>query len=236
MKLWEYTIREKTYSLFPDIFSQFLYSMTIFFSALLVGLVSALLLTFLTTLLPNLLKRAVYGLLTLLESLPDLFIVIFLQISIVFIYKKTGLLVSNVSSTYDNNVYLFPILVLSVLPTIQLFKITFLLMKEEQFKPYVTVARSMGLGKLYITVKHILRNIIRSLFQYSKTIFVFMLSNLFIMEYVFYLNGIMTVMLHTEGVPFIITVLMIAVPFSLLFEIIENKIVVVQKQQEEDAA
>ncbi|MBH0158093.1 MULTISPECIES: ABC transporter permease subunit [Fictibacillus] len=222
MKLWEYTIENRKYSLFPDIFDKFFYSMTIFFTALLLGLLVALLLTFLATLLPRPLKRAVYGFLTLLESLPDLFIVIALQVSAVYIFKKTGLLIANVSGVYDNRIYFFPILTLSVLPTIQLFKITFLLMKEEQNKPYITVARAMGLGNLYITLNHVFRNIMTSLFQYSKTIFVFMLSNLFILEYVFNLNGIMTIMLNTQGVSFIITVLFIAIPFSFLFEVMES--------------
>jgi peptide/nickel transport system permease protein len=233
MMVWEYSIKEKKYGLTQNIFESYFYSMTIFLSALLIGLVVALLLTFMTTLLPKFLQKIVYGLLTILESLPDLFIVIVLQVSVVYIYKKTGLLVGNISNLYDTKIYFFPILTLAILPSIQLFKITVLLMKEEQNKSYVTVAKAMGLGRLYITLKHVFRNILTSLFHYSKTIFVFMLSNLFIVEYVFNLNGIMMIMLHTQGGSFILTVLMIAIPFSIVFEIAENYIDEAQKLEEE---
>jgi peptide/nickel transport system permease protein len=122
--------------------------MSIFLCALLIGFVFSLLLTFLTTLLPSPLQKIIYGLLMFLESLPDLFIIIVLQVSIVAIYQKTGVLIGNVSSAYDDRNYLVPIFVLSVLPTIQLYKITFLLMHDEKNKLYVNVARSMGLGNL----------------------------------------------------------------------------------------
>jgi ABC-type dipeptide/oligopeptide/nickel transport system permease component len=233
---WEFSINHISFKLFPDVFEKYQYSMTIFFASLLIGLIFALVLTFLTTLLPKFLQRIIFGILTLLESLPDLFIVVALQVCVIMIYQKTGTLVANVSMFYDNPIYLLPILTLSILPTIQLFKVTLLLMKEEQHKPYVTVARAMGLGRLYITLKHVFRNIITSLFQYYKSIFVFMLSNLFIVEFVFNLNGVMMTMLYTQGVAFIVTALLIAIPFSLIFEFAENYNISVHKEQREDAA
>lgn len=234
--VWEYSVNRIKYPLFPDVFNKYQYSMIIFFCALFTGLIAALILTFFTTLLPRILQRVVYGILTFLESLPDLFIVVVLQFSIIYIYKSTGVLVSNISNVYNNPIYLLPILTLSILPTIQLFKITLLLMKDEQHKPYVTVARSMGLSRIYITIKHVFRNILTSLVQYYKTIFVFMLSNLFIVEYVFNLNGIMNVLLNTKGIAFMVTALMIAIPFSILFEIAESNTIKLTKQEEEDAA
>ncbi|MFG6495717.1 ABC transporter permease subunit [Fictibacillus sp. UD] len=235
-RVWEYYISGTKYLIFPDIIDKYQYSMTIFFSALLIGLVFALVLTFIATLLPRFLQRAIVGFLTLLESLPDLFIVVALQVSIVYIYKKTGIVIYFYND-FSNPIYLMPILVLSILPAIQLFKITFLLMQEEQHKLYVTVARAMGLGRLYITLKHVFINIITSLFQYSKTIFVFMLSNLFIVEFVFNLNGIMYLLLNTKGVAFMGTALIIALPFSLLFEFVESNTVSENtKSMGEDAA
>jgi ABC-type dipeptide/oligopeptide/nickel transport system permease component len=220
---------------FPEIFDKFFYSMTIFFLALLVGLLAALVLTFITTTLPRFLQRIIYGFLTLLESFPDLFIVVVLQVFIVYLYKKTGILISFYNDL-ENPIYFLPVLVLSIVPTIQLFKLTLLLMKEEQHRPYVTVARAMGLSKLSILIKHVFRNILKSLFQYAKTIFVFMLSNLFIVEYVYNLNGIMTILLYTKGVVFLVTALFVAFPFSVLFEIADNYNVSVKRQAEEDAA
>ncbi|MFD1359937.1 ABC transporter permease subunit [Fictibacillus halophilus] len=239
-KVWIYT----TYSylgqpvnrdVFPEIFDKFFYSMTVFFLALIVGLLIALILTFITTMLPRFIQRMIYGFLTVLESFPDLFIVVVLQVCIVYIYKQTGVLI-NFYNSFDDPIYLLPVLVLSIVPTIQLFKLTLLLMREEQHRIYVTVARSMGLSRLYIILKHVFRNILTSLIQYSKPIIVFMLSNLFIVEYVYNLNGILTLLLYTKGVVFLVTALFIAIPFSVLFEIADNYNVSVKKKTEEDAA
>ncbi|MCF6410350.1 ABC transporter permease subunit [Pseudalkalibacillus salsuginis] len=219
-----YIFNRKTYDLFPGIFDKYVYSMTIFFGALLLGLFLAILFTFCTTLLPRLFKMMVYGMLTLFESIPDLFIVISLQLLIVYIYQKTGWLISNVTVVYDDKIYLLPILVLSVLPTVQLFRISFLLLEEERDKPYVTVAKSMGLGDYYILFQHVFRNVLFNLFLYFKTIFVFMLSNLFIMEYVFNIHGLMRIMLSPNIFVFIVGTIMITIPFLFLFELAQSRI------------
>jgi ABC-type dipeptide/oligopeptide/nickel transport system permease component len=190
----------------------------VLFGALFVGLFFAVSFTLITSLLPRFLKRLVYGVITLFESIPDLLIVISLQLFIVYIYQKTGWLISNVTVVYDDKVYLLPILALSVLPTIQLFKITFLLMNEERDKPYVTVAKAMGLGDYHILIRHVFRNVLYNLFLYFKTIFVFMLSNLFILEYVFNIHGLMRIMLSPNTFVFLISTILITIPFLLLFE------------------
>ncbi|WNB91793.1 ABC transporter permease subunit [Bacillus sp. NEB1478] len=235
-KAWAFSINGIERDLFPDIFDKYKYSMTIFFASLLIGLIIALILTFLTTLLPKILQQMIFGFLTLLESLPDLFIAVSLQFIIIYIFKRTGWLVADVTMFFNKPIYLLPIITLSILPTIQLFKMTLLLMKEEQQKSYVTVARAMGLGRLYITLKHVFRNIITSLFQYYKSIFVFMLSNLLIVEYVFNLNGFMITMLYSRGVAFVVTALILALPFSLVFELVENYAGSRSKQEKEEAA
>ncbi len=222
INLRSYTLNGKTYDLFPSIFDKYLYSMTILLGALLVGLFVAIVLTFLTSLLPNLLKRFVYGLITLFESLPDLLIVISLQLIIVYIFQKTGWLISNVTVVYDDKVYLLPILALSALPTIQLFKITFLLLNEERVKPYVTVVKAMGIGDYYILIRHVFRNVLFNLFLYFKTIFVFMLSNLFILEYVFNIHGLMMIMLSPNTFVFLISTMLITIPFLFLFEVVQS--------------
>jgi peptide/nickel transport system permease protein len=63
-----------------------------------------------------------------------------------------------------------------------------------------------------------------------------MLSNLLILEYVFNLHGLMIIMLHTQGIAFILTVLMIAIPFSFMFEVAEYFIDQEKDNLEEDVA
>ncbi|MED1866022.1 ABC transporter permease subunit [Fictibacillus nanhaiensis] len=237
-EVWLYTIigLPEPYPIFPEIYEKFLYSMTIFFSALLLGLLSAMILTFTTSLLPRFIQRMITHLLTILESLPDLFIVVVLQVFVVYLYKQTGVVIYFYND-YENPIYLLPILVLSFVPAIQLFKITFLLMREEQHKSYVTVARALGLGRFYIMMRHVFRNVLSSLCQYSKTIVVFMLSNLFIVEYVYNLNGLMYLLMNTKGgAAFLVTAMFIAIPFSVLFELADNFKMASNNDNKESAA
>lgn len=234
--LRNYQMNGKTYDIFPGIFEKYFYSMTIVLGALVIGLFFAILFTFGATLLPRFLKRLVYGILTVFESVPDLLIVLSLQMFIIYIYQKTGWLISNVTVVYDDKIYLVPILVLSVLPTIQLFKITFLLLEEEKYKPYVNVAKSMGLGDYYILIRHVFRNVLFNLFLYFKTIFVFLLSNLFIVEYIFNIHGLMRIMLSPNTFVFLISTILIAVPFLYVFELAQWMIHKSTGEREKEAA
>lgn len=218
---WTYVINYKEYDLFPTIFEKFFDSMVIFVSAFLIGIFIAVILTFFISLFSKRFKKLTFGIITILESIPDLFVIISLQLLIVYVYKKTGILLGNIVSLGDDRAYLLPIICLSLLPTIHLFKITFLLMNEELNKPYVTVAHSKGLNKLKILFLHVFRNVMLSLLNHGKSIFGFTISNLFILEIVFNIHGIMSMMLYTTGFVFFISVMFVLLPFYLIYSLSE---------------
>jgi peptide/nickel transport system permease protein len=176
--------------LFPFIFKPFLYSITILFATLALSLIVSAVLTFFTMLLSKKVLQKVKFLLFIFESLPDLLIIVVLQLTIIKIYQKTGLLLFSIASLPDEKAYALPIICLSVLPMIQFYKIMILVFEEELDKNYVELAKGKGLKASWILLVHVLRNAIIQLFYHSKSIIWFMLSNLLILEYLFNILGI----------------------------------------------
>ena len=76
--------------------------------------------------------------------------------------------------------YLLPILTLSILPIIYLYKICLLNYNDELHKDYINVAVAKGLKPFYILFKHILINALFSIFYNAKSIFLFMISNMIV--------------------------------------------------------
>ena len=163
----------------------------------------------------------------LLETLPDILIILFIQILIVLYYKQSGLILVGIASTYDDKVYLLPIIILALLPTIQLFRLSIMTFEQEESKDYVLLAKSIGLSKFFIMIVHIFRNAIISVFFQSKKTIWFMLSNLFVIELLFNIPGITRFLMSTlQPKLFTLALLSIFIPlffFYNLGEIILSK-------------
>ncbi|MFC4618219.1 ABC transporter permease subunit [Camelliibacillus cellulosilyticus] len=206
--------------LFPQILGPYTYSMTIFFASFFLALILSLILTYVTFFLPAWLKRIVKFLAFIGESLPDLFIIVLFQLIVVWIYMKTHVLVADVAAVWGHQIYLLPIICLSILPTFLFYRIMVLACDEEMEKDYIELAKSKGVKKQALLLRHILRNMLVTIFFHSKTIIWVMLSNLLIFEYLFNMLGI-TLFMYDHPVPTIFTIamLMIFVPIFLLFTI-----------------
>jgi peptide/nickel transport system permease protein len=187
----EYMLAFENYrKLFPYIFDPYLYSLSILFSALIFSLLAALLLTYITLFLPTRLVKALKGLTFVLESLPDIFVIFGLQLLVIWVYKKTNVLVFSFVSAGGDNIYLFPIFLLSILPTVHFYKIMLVVFEDESKKSYVDLAKSKGLVKSFIISVHIFRNALVTIFNHLKSIIWFMLSNLLILEYLINIPGL----------------------------------------------
>jgi peptide/nickel transport system permease protein len=125
------------------------------------------------------------------ESLPDIFLIFLMQYFIIITFKKTGLLLFNIVDSYNDPAFMMPVLCLSALPTVFLTKNLLNSFKDEEKQLYVELALGKGMTKTYVLVVHILRNALLSLFRHFKTIFWFTLSNLFILEIMFNIRGVM---------------------------------------------
>lgn len=184
-----YSVKGNERDLFPFIFGPILYSLTILGIVYLLTIVLSLILTFFTMLMPiNFISRIKY-LVNVLESFPDILVITSFQIFIVYLYKKTGVLFLNFVS-FDENAYALPIICLSILPTIQFYKLMILIFQDELEKNYTELAKGKGLKMGSVLFFHVFRNALVSLFYHSKSVIWFMLTNLLILEYLFNMNGI----------------------------------------------
>ncbi|WP_408008845.1 ABC transporter permease subunit [Pseudalkalibacillus sp. A8] len=206
--------------LLPQLLNIGTFSVTIVVGAILLALVTAAVLTFITMLLPpKWIKKIKVGTF-ILESIPDILIIISCQLFVVWLYKKTGLLFFEIASLPGEPIYVLPILCLSILPMIQYFKVMISIVEGELEKQYVELAKAKGILQRKILLVHVLRNSLASLLNYSKTVIWFMLSNLLILEYIFNINGIMRFLLdYLNPIIFAWSLLAIFIPIFLLFAI-----------------
>jgi peptide/nickel transport system permease protein len=215
--------------LFPNLFDLIGYSLTILFSAFLLAAAAALFLTFFIVKLRYRLRRSIKFIFYILESIPDLFIIALGELFVILIYQKTGVLLAGLAAIGTQKVYLFPIVCLSILPAIQLFRLCMIIFEDELEKEYVLLAKSIGIKKSDILVFHVFRNAIINIFFQSKATVWFMLSNLFILEVLFNMSGMMT-FLYQNLNPQIFTISLIVffLPIFLFYSfgewILEKKV------------
>ncbi len=204
--------------LFPTLLNPVFYSLTILFSSLVVATIGALLFTIFTLLIPVRIRQGVKMTLNILESIPDILVIILAQFFVIFFFQKTGVLLVDVAALTGQKVYFLPIICLAILPTIQLYRLSMLTFEDEEEKNYVLLARSIGLGKMAVIVIHMFRNAIISVFFQSKKTVWFMLSNLFILEWLFNISGI-TRFLFANMDPqiFTIALIMFFIPIFLFY-------------------
>jgi peptide/nickel transport system permease protein len=217
-----------------DIWGPYFYSLTILFGALLIAFCFAQVLTWGTLMLPNLIRKIIKNLLTFLESLPDLLVFALVQMGIVLIYKKTGILVSNVASMgAEDRIYIVPITCLMLLPFIYFYKMMILMTEEEMNKLYVETSLAKGMRRLYVIVVHITRNTSEGIFHFSKSVLWFMISNLLLVEIIFNIHGITHYMYHDFRPEMLAACLiLLVIPFFVIFAFFEWMIIRYSKRSE----
>jgi peptide/nickel transport system permease protein len=211
---------QKERDLFPYLWDPIQYSLTVLFSSFFLAMLMAVLLTIFTMAFSGKIRNSIKFCFYLLETLPDLLIILLLQLVFLYYYKQTGSIVVGIAATYEEKVYLLPILVLAILPTIQLYRLTILTFEKEEQRDYVLLARSIGLSRFFILVVHILRNAVISVFFQSKKTVWFMLSNLFVVELLFNIPGITRFLMSTlQPKLFTLALLSIFIPLFLFYNL-----------------
>lgn len=214
---WTYTIEGISRPLFPKILDPWAYSMTLLFGAFFLAFFIALLLAYVTLLLPRKLINGIKFILFSLESLPDVLVIALFQLAVVWLYQKTGAYLFYIAEYGDHQPYTLPVLALSVLPTIFLYRIFILDLEDESEQPYVELAKAKGLQHHTILLKHILRNSIMGIFLHCKFILWIMLSNLLVVEYIFGISGLIQFMFSlTTPQIFTIGILLFFLPIFII--------------------
>ncbi|MCP3738252.1 ABC transporter permease subunit [Rossellomorea sp. BNER] len=210
----------KERDLFPYLWDPIAYSLTVLFSSFLCAITLAILFTIVSMLFSEKVRIRIKLFFYIFESLPDILIILSVQFALLFYYKKSGILLFEIVSTYEEKAYVLPILILAILPAVQLFRVSILSFESESKKNYVLLAKSIGLGKLFILTVHILRNAIISVFFQSKKTVWFMLSNLLVIELLFNIPGITRFLLSTfQPNLFTLAILSIFIPLFLFYNL-----------------
>ncbi|MCF6136659.1 ABC transporter permease subunit [Pseudalkalibacillus berkeleyi] len=205
---------------FPRIISPWIYSITVLFISFILSFFTAIGIGFITMLLSSKIVRIIKRTLNLLESIPDLLFIAVFQLMVITIYKQTGILFFDIASYKEDTPYVLPILALSILPTIFIYKFTINEFESEYQFPYVELARGKGLSEIYILFKHISRNTLISIFFNTKFILWFMLSNLLIVEFTFGTNGLIQFLMNHKSTDiFTIGIFLFFLPIWMFFSI-----------------
>ncbi|MED1865210.1 ABC transporter permease subunit [Fictibacillus nanhaiensis] len=231
-KIWDLFINLVTFSnvtfyeyqqeklLFPTILKPYSYSIKLVLAAFLLAIVSSIFLALIIKILPDRIQKGIRFLFFSLESLPDIFIVVIIQYSMILYVRNTGNLLFPIVHSDQNPSYFLPIFCLSILPTLFLIRTLLFLLDDEDSKTYVEFARAKGIRYALILYIHMLRNSLLSLFYYSKNVYWLLISTLFMVETIMAIPGITDFMLDNgPTTPDVITVsvLLMFVPFYLLF-------------------
>lgn len=206
--------------LFPTIGEYIIYSLELLFLAFAVAIFFAITFTVLTMLLKEKARQRIKMALYFLESLPDLLVIMLAQLAVIAIYLQTNVLISKIAVVQGDHIYWLPVLCLALLPMIQLYRLCMLTFQDEERKMYIELARSLGFSKVFVIWVHMFRNAIISVFFQSKKTIWFMLSNLFVLELMFNIPGIMLFMKdNISPEVFLVSIFSFFLPIFLLYSI-----------------
>ncbi|MCA1060780.1 ABC transporter permease subunit [Rossellomorea aquimaris] len=208
--------------IFPTILPPLRESLVLVGGSLVVSMLISIVIAFAIVNLKSNRIRVFQEIFTYIQAVPDIFYIILLQIFIVWLYQKTNIQFLNFASFGEEQAIFLPILSLSITPTMIMTKLFISQILEELTKSYTNLALAKGLSFRRMIFVHVLRNTIYSLFHYSKTIILFFLTNLLIVEYLFNIPGIMSFILqYPYPEVFFIGIMLIYYPIFLLFQCYE---------------
>jgi peptide/nickel transport system permease protein len=215
----DFLLWDQKNSVFPVIFYKYMDSMKMLGLSFLTACLIAFIIAYVGLIFFKKKLKYIESFLEILESIPDLMIILLLQFAVIIVYKKTGIKLAQVVTVREEAI-LLPVISLSVPISLYITKVLIHYIEEELEKHYVMLAKAKGFTFSYILNVHVLRNIADGMFGTSKVIFWSMLSTLLVIDYLFNMNGLLRVML-TAVDPFIIGCILIFIPFFVIFRIYE---------------
>lgn len=220
--------------LFPQLFVHYKETIIIFLAAFFISLFIAFCIVYVIMSSSPRIQHRIKSFLIFLESIPDILLILVSQILVVWFFKQTGFLPFQIASIGGESIRGLPILCLSIPTTIMFVKMVVLRFENELEKDYVLFAKAKGLGRFHILNRHILRNVLLSTLFFAKTNIFFMLSNLYIIEWIFNTGGIFMFLKSYEGIRvevFIVSVLLIYIPIFILFKLFHYLIPAAMKER-----
>ena len=220
--------------LFPQLFIHYKETIVIFLAAFFISLFVAFCIVYMIMSSSPRIQHRIKSFLIFLESIPDILLILGSQILVIWFFKQTGFLPFQIASIGGESIRGLPIFCLSIPTTIMFVKMLVLRFENELEKDYVLFAKAKGLNRFHILNRHILRNVLLSTLCFAKTNVFFMLSNLYIIEWIFNTGGIFMFLKSYEGIRvevFIVSVLLIYIPIFILFKLFHYLIPAAMKER-----
>ena len=220
--------------LFPQLFIHYKETIVIFLAAFFISLFVAFCIVYVIMSSSPRIQHRIKSFLIFLESIPDILLILGSQILVIWFFKQTGFLPFQIASIGGESIRGLPIFCLSIPTTIMFVKMLVLRFENELEKDYVLFAKAKGLNRFHILNRHILRNVLLSTLFFAKTNVFFMLSNLYIIEWIFNTGGIFMFLKSYEGIRvevFIVSVLLIYIPIFILFKLFHYLIPAAMKER-----
>ncbi|PEC21776.1 ABC transporter permease subunit [Bacillus cereus] len=220
--------------LFPQLFVHYKETMVIFLSAFCISLLVAFCIVYMIMSSSPRIQHRIKSFLIFLESIPDILLILGSQILVIWFFKQTGFLPFKIAAIGGESIRGLPIFCLSIPTTIMFVKLLVLRFENELEKDYVLFAKAKGLDRFHILNRHILRNVFLSTLFFAKTNIWFMLSNLYIIEWIFNTRGIFMFLKSYPDIRievFIVSVLLIYIPIFILFKLFHYLVPAAMKER-----
>jgi ABC-type dipeptide/oligopeptide/nickel transport system permease component len=193
------------------------YTMSILTASLLVVFLLAMLTAICVMLTSGKAQNRLKNWINFFEAVPDLFVIFLFQFLVILLFKKTGLRFFQLYGIFGAKPYFIPVVTVSFLPTFLLLQFLIKVMTEEQNQLYVMYSRAKGIGMVRILLVHIFRNILPVLLLQLRTVVWVILANIYLIEYMFNLNGFTKVLqkiifLLKDFPSLIVCLIMFAIP------------------------
>ncbi|HGH7176339.1 TPA: ABC transporter permease subunit [Bacillus wiedmannii] len=209
--------------LFPQIWIHYFETMIVFLSAFLLSLLIAYILVVWVLQRSHMKQKMWNGVFLTLESIPDILLILLSQLLVVIMFQKTGFMPVKLAGLGEDKIRLLPIICLTIPTTLLFIKLLLLRFKEELEKDYSLFAKSKGLSLRHILTHHISRNVLLTTIYYAKTNILFMLSNLYIIEWIFNTYGMFVFVKENSKLEiFTVSLVILYVPLFILFRILHT--------------
>ncbi|MGG0302246.1 ABC transporter permease subunit [Bacillus albus] len=209
--------------LFPQIWIHYIETMIVFLSAFLLSLLIAYIIVVWVLQRSHMKQRIWNGVFLTLESIPDILLILLSQLLVVILFQKTGFMPVKLAGLGEEKIRLLPIICLTIPTTLLFIKLLLLRFKEELEKEYSLFAKSKGLSLRHILTHHISRNVLLTTIYYAKTNILFMLSNLYIIEWIFNTYGMFVFVKENSKLEiFTVSLVILYVPLFILFRILHT--------------
>ncbi|GAK11969.1 oligopeptide transport system permease protein OppB [Geomicrobium sp. JCM 19039] len=125
-----------------------------------------------------------------MQALPDFFIIIVVQMVVLWLFRQ-GFPQFSLYGNEDLSSFLFAAVLLSLFPSMYFANIVASTLESEEGSFYLIAAKGRGVKKSVLLIKHQLANALPSIIQQIPIMFMYLLSNLLMVEFLTSFRGAM---------------------------------------------